>query len=538
MLPLNFNHKLRMITLNRISKSFGSRILFDNVCITFNSGNRYGLTGPNGAGKTTLLKIIMGFEEPTSGSVTLPDRVGILRQNIEDYKDERVLDAVIMGNKRLWDALAERDRLYDVEMTDDVGMQLGELEGIIAEEDGYSAESNAEVLLGGMGIPLEYFEQKMGAIPTDLQFKVLLCQALFGEPQALLLDEPTNHLDMESIGWLESFLHAYKGTLIVISHDRHFLNSVTTHIADIDYETIIIYPGNYDDMVVAKTSVREREEGEAKSKEKKIAQLREFVARFGAGTRASQVQSRLREIERLQPQELKKSNIQRPYIRFIPMEKQPGKIIFKIDHVSKGYEGKEVIRSFSLEITRGDKIGVIGANGRGKSTLLKMIAGVLQPDKGVVEFGHQTVISYFPQDHTDTVDKKRPQTAFDWLKDRKPNIYDQEIRSAMGKMLFGGDDAFKQVASLSGGETARLIIAGIMLAEHNVIVLDEPNNHLDLEAVSALGWGLAEYKGSVIVASHDRDLIGHVANKIIAFEADGIHFHDGNLEEYLALKAK
>lgn len=526
-----------MITLSRISKSFGSRILFDDVSITFNSGNRYGLTGPNGAGKTTLLKIIMGFEEPTTGTVTLPDRVGILRQNIEDYKDERVLDAVIMGNKRLWDALKERDALYDVEMTDDVGMRLGDLEGIIAEENGYAAESDAEVLLTGMGLPHEYFEQKMGAIPTDLQFKVLLCQALFGEPQALLLDEPTNHLDMESIGWLENFLHEYKGTLIVISHDRHFLNSVTTHIADIDYETIIIYPGNYDDMIVAKSSVRGREEGEAKSKEKKIAQLREFVARFGAGTRASQVQSRLREIERLQPQELKKSNIQRPYIRFIPMEKQPGKIIFKVDNISKAYDDKQVIKSFSMEIDRGDKIGVIGANGRGKSTLLKMIAGVLQPDKGLVEMGHQVAVAYFPQDHTDVINKKTKETAFDWLKDRKPNIYDQEIRSAMGKMLFGGDDAFKMVASLSGGETARIIIAGMLLSEHNVIILDEPNNHLDLEAVSALAWGLAEYKGSVIVASHDRDLIGHVATKIIAFEPDGIHLHDGNLEDYLAKKA-
>lgn len=525
-----------MITLARLSKSFGSRILFDDVNISFNSGNRYGLTGPNGAGKTTLLKIIMGFEEATSGTVSLPDRVGILRQNIEDYKDERVIDAVIMGNRRLWDALKERDQLYDVEMSDDVGMRLGDLEGIIAEEDGYAAESNAEVLLSGMGLPQEFLEEKMSSIPTDLQFKVLLCQALFGDPQALLLDEPTNHLDMESIGWLENFLHAYKGTLIVISHDRHFLNSVTTHIADIDYETIIIYPGNYDDMVLAKTSVRGREEDDAKSKEKKIAQLREFVSRFGAGTRASQVQSRLREIERLQPQELKKSNIQRPYIRFIPIEKQSGKIIFKVDHVSKGYEDNKVIKSLSLEIERGDKIGVIGANGRGKSTFLKMLAGELKPDKGVVEPGHQVVISYFPQDHTDTVDKKTNQTAFDWLKDRKSNIYDQEIRSAMGKLLFGGDDAFKQVASLSGGETARLILAGILLSEHNVIILDEPNNHLDLEAVSALAWGLAEYKGSVVVASHDRDLIGQVANKIIAFETDGIHFHDGNLEDYLANK--
>ncbi|MBS4164241.1 putative ABC transporter ATP-binding protein YbiT [Candidatus Protochlamydia amoebophila] len=526
-----------MITLSKISKNFGSRVLFEDVTITFNAGNRYGLTGPNGAGKTTLLKIIMGFDEATSGTVTLPNRVGILRQNIEAFKNEKVVDTVIMGNKRLWDAIKERDSLYEVEMSDDVGMRLGELEGIIAEEDGYSAEANAEEFLAGMGILNEYFNEKMHAVPTDIQFRVLLCQALFGEPQALLLDEPTNHLDLDSIGWLEKFLHNYKGTLIVISHDRHFLNSVTTHIADIDYETIIIYPGNYDEMVVAKTSVRERADADAKSKEKKISQLREFVARFGAGTRASQVQSRLREIERLQPQDLKKSNIQRPYIRFIPTEKAPGKILLKVEEISKSYDNTPVIKHFSMELDRGDKIGIIGSNGRGKTTLLKMLAQVLRPDNGQVELGHQVLISYFPQEHSDIVEKKGQKTAFDWLKERHPGIYDQEIRSVMGKLLFGGDDAFKPVATLSGGETARLILAGMLLSEHNLIILDEPNNHLDLEAVSALGWGLAEYKGTVVVASHDRDLISTVANKIIAFEPDGIHFFEGNLEEYLLHKS-
>ena len=529
---------LTMITLSKVSKSFGSRILFDDVTMTFSAGNRYGLTGPNGAGKTTLLKIIMGLEEPTSGTVTLPDRVGILRQNIEAYKNERVLDVIIMGNHRLWDAFKERDALYEVEMSDDVGMRLGELEGIIAEENGYSAESDAELFLSGMGISEDYFNKKMHEIPTDMQFRVLLAQSLFGEPQALLLDEPTNHLDLESIGWLEKFLHNYKGTLIVISHDRHFLNSVTTHIADIDYETIIIYPGNYDEMIVAKSSVRERAEADAKSKDKKISQLREFVARFGAGTRASQVQSRLREISRLQPQELKKSNIQRPYIRFIPAEKAPGKILLKVENISKGYDGIQVIRSFSIEISRGDKIGVIGNNGRGKTTLLKMLALAMAPDKGVVELGHQVLISYFPQNHSEIINKSTDDNSFDWLKERRPGIYDQEIRGVMGKMLFGGDDAFKPVSTLSGGETARLILAGMLLTDHNLIILDEPNNHLDIEAVSALAWGLEEYKGSVIVASHDRDLISTVAKKIIAFEADGIHVFDGTLDEYLAKKQK
>jgi len=520
------------IALDKISKFFGSRVLFDGVTITFNPGNRYGLTGPNGSGKSTLLKIIMGFIEPTSGSVSLPPKVGILRQNIEDFRNMSVLDAVIMGNQRLWNALQERDRLYAGEMTDAVGMRLGELEEIIADEDGYSAEANAEELLVGAGVPKELHSLKMGAIPTDLQFRTLLCQALFGNPQALLLDEPTNHLDLESIGWLENFFHSYHGTVIVVSHDRHFLNSVTTHIADIDYDTIIVYPGNYDMMIAAKSSVREREESEARSKEKKIAQLKEFVARFGAGTRASQVQSRLREIERLQPQELKQTNIQRPYIRFSTPTKQSGKIVVTLDNVSKSYEGLEVIKNFSLEIHKDDKIGVIGNNGRGKTTLMKLIAGVISPDKGKIGYGHQVIQSYFPQNHSELVSKEDKRTAFDWLRDRKQGLYDQDIRSALGKMLFGGDDAFKNVATLSGGETARLILAGMMLEEHNFIILDEPNGHLDLEAVSALGWCLNDYKGTVITVSHDRDLIDHFATKIIAFEADGIRVFEGNLEAY------
>jgi len=520
------------IVLDQISKSFGSRILFDGVSITFNPGNKYGLTGPNGSGKSTLLRIIMGLIEPSSGNVALPSKVGILRQNIEDFLEMQVLDVVIMGNKRLWEALQERDKLYEGEMTDAVGMRLGELEEIIADEEGYSAEANAEELLVGAGVSKDLHQLNMNAIPTDLQFRTLLCQALFGNPQALLLDEPTNHLDLESIGWLENFFHSYTGTLIVVSHDRHFLNSVTSHIADIDYDTIIVYPGNYDQMIATKSSVRERAESDARSKEKKIAQLREFVARFGAGTRASQVQSRVREIERLQPQELKKSNIQRPYIRFPSPVKQSGKIVCKLENISKNYGDHEAIKNFSLEIHRDDKIGVIGNNGRGKTTLMKLIAGKIAADSGKIEYGHQVIQSYFPQNHSDILSKEELNTAFDWLRGRKKGLYDQDIRSALGKMLFGGDDAFKNVSTLSGGETARLILAGMMLEEHNFIILDEPNNHLDLEAVSALGWGLNEYKGTVIAVSHDRDLISHFATKIIAFEANGIRVFDGNLEAY------
>jgi len=524
------------IVLDEISKSYGSRLLFGGVSVTFNPGNRYGLTGPNGAGKSTLLRIIMGEEEKNSGSITLPDKVGILRQNIEAFANFTLLNTVIMGNKKLWKALEERDRLYEGEMTDAIGIRLGELEEIIADEDGYSAEANAEELLLGAGIRADQIHELMKNVPTDLQFRSLLCQALFGNPQALLLDEPTNHLDLESIGWLEEFFHNYNGTLIVVSHDRHFLNSVTTHIADIDYDTVIIYPGNYDEMVFTKSQMRERDTAEIKSKEKKIKQLQEFVSKFGAGTRASQVQSRKKEIERLQPQDLKKSNIQRPYVRFKPIEKPSGKIVCKLDHVCKGFDGKAVIKDFSYEIHRGDKIGIIGSNGRGKTTLARLIVGALQADYGGVEMGHQVECSYFPQNHSELVSKEDKQNAFDWLRSRKEGLYDQDIRGVLGKMLFGGDDAFKKVATLSGGETARLILAGMMLQEHNFMVLDEPNGHLDLEAVSALAWGLKDYQGTAVVIAHDRTLIDEFATKIIAFEEDGIHTFDGTLEEYLKSK--
>jgi ATPase subunit of ABC transporter with duplicated ATPase domains len=524
-----------MFTLNAVSKSFGSRILFDKVSVAFNEGHRYGLTGPNGAGKSTLMKIMMGQEEPTSGTITLPKKVGWLKQNIEAFKEFKVLDVVIQGNERLWEALQERDRLYEEEFTDEIGMRLGDLEGIIAEEDGYSADSDAEVLLEGMGIEKEHYNSLMSEIPTDVQFQVLLCQALFGNPQALLLDEPTNHLDLKSIRWLENFLLSYKGVLIVISHDRHFLNAVTTDIADIDYESIIIYPGNYDNMVVTKTAVRERALQDAKSQEKKITQLKDFVAKFSAGTRASQVQSRLKEIERLKPEEMKQSNIQRPYIRFIPTDPS-GQITLKVDKISKGYEGHQVLKNVSFEVMRGDKIGVIGCNGLGKTTLIKILAGVLAPDDGKVELGHNVKMSYFPQNHADVIKKEEKITSFEWLKNKKPHVYEQEIRSALGKLLFSGDEAFKNVNTLSGGETARLLLAGIIVSEHNLLILDEPNNHLDLEAVSALAWGLEEYKGTVVVVSHDRDLIDKVATKIIAFEKDGVHVFNGPLEEYLAQK--
>ena len=526
-----------MIVLDKITKKIGVRILFEDVCAAFNTGHRYGLTGPNGAGKSTLLKIMMGIESSSSGSVSLPKKVGFLKQNISEFEKMRARDVVIMGNAKLWKTLVERDQLYEQEMTDEIGMRLGELEEIVADEDGYTAESDAEILLSGMGIDEADYETPMHLLPLDMQFRALLCQAIFGKPEALLLDEPTNHLDLGSIRWLENFLQAYEGTLIVVSHDRHFLNAVCTDIADIDYDTIITYPGNYDDMICNKSQIRSRTESDNKSKEKKVAQLKEFVSKFGSGTRSSQAQSRIKEINRLQPQDLKKSNIVRPFIKFEAPEKHSGQIPFHLKNVCKSFD-HDVIRHLSTEIHRGDKVGIIGSNGRGKSTLLRMLVGELEPTSGEIKIGHETRIGYFPQVHSDVVDKSKDISVLDWLRDKKAGVHEQDIRGALGKLLFSGDDAFKSITKLSGGETARLIIASIMLNRFNTLVLDEPNNHLDLESVSALSSGLEDFPGTVVIASHDRDLIATVATKIIALESDGIHIFQGNLEEYLNSRAE
>ena len=525
-----------MIVLDKITKKLGVRILFEDVSVAFTPGHRYGLAGPNGAGKSTLLKIMMGLDDATSGVVSLPKKTGFLKQSISEFKDKKLVDVVLMGNKRLWGALEEQNRLYEEEMTDAVGMKLAKLEEIVAEEDGYTAEAEAEVLLSGMGVPEASFQEPMHAVPLDHQFRVLLCQAIFGKPEALLLDEPTNHLDLDSIRWLENFLHEYQGTLIVVSHDRHFLNTVCTDIADIDYETVIIYPGNYDTMIAAKSQVRARTEADNKSKDKKVSQLKEFVARFSAGTRGSQVQSRLREIEKLQPADLKKSNIQRPYIKFPDPTVASGQIPFKVNGISKSYDEKSVIRNFSIEIHRGDKIGVIGNNGRGKTTLLKLLAGIIPGDHGTITQGHNLNLGYFPQNHGDVVDKKVVTNLVNWLKGKNPSLHEQDIRSALGKLLFSGDEALKEISKLSGGETARLILAGLIINNFNTLVLDELNNHLDLESVSALGWSLKNFPGTVIVASHDRDLISSVATKIVSLEENKIIVFDGNLDDFFAQK--
>src|SRR5947207_14405819 len=362
-----------MISVSSVSMRFGSKVLFDDVTTAFATGRRYGLTGPNGARKSTFMKLLTGELDPQRGMVVRPSKLGVLRQDQFAFDQYRVIDTVVMGNHRLWNALAERDALYArADMTNEDGMRLGELEGIVGEEDGYSAESDAAILLEGLDIPDALHERKMGELQGGQKVRVLLAQALFGHPQALLLDEPTNHLDLDSIHWLQAFLNQYDGVVIVISHDRHFLNSVCTHIADIDYETIITYTGTYDDMVVAKTQIRSQIEGQNAQREKKIAQLNEFIARFSAGTRSSQVQSRRKEVERLQVTELAKSNIQRPFLKF--EQKRPsGKHVLELEGVTKSYGDTEVIRNFTASIIRGEKIALMGRNGAGKTTLINAV---------------------------------------------------------------------------------------------------------------------------------------------------------------------
>src|SRR6476619_6123465 len=362
-----------MISVSGVSMRFGSKVLFEDVTTTFSSGRRYGLTVPNGAGKSTFMKLLTGDQPPQRGSVTRPPKLGVLRQDHYAFDKFRVIDTVIMGNHRLWKALEERERLYArIDMSNDDGMRLGELEGIVGEEDGYTAESDAAILLRGLDIPDELHERTMAELPGGQKVRVLLAQALFGHPLALLLDEPTNHLDLDSIHWLQGFLNQFEGVLIVISHDRHFLNRVCAAVADIDYETIITYTGAYDDMVVAKTQVRSQIESQNAQREKKIAQLNDFIARFSAGTRSSQVQARRKEVERLQVTELAKSNIQRPFLKF--EQKRPsGKHILELENVSKAYDDHEVVRSFTAAVMRGEKIALMGRNGAGKTTLVNAL---------------------------------------------------------------------------------------------------------------------------------------------------------------------
>ncbi len=524
---------------------FGARILFEDVTCTFLAGRRYAITGPNGAGKSTLMKILAGSLEPAKGTVTRPKKFGVLRQDQFAFDQFRVIDTVIMGNGPLWQALEEREALYAKprdQLTDEDGIRLGELEGIVGEEGGYSAAADAAVLLDGLGVESSLHERRMGELQGGQKVRVLLAQALFGSPPALLLDEPTNHLDLESVHWLQDYLRDYEGVLIVISHDRHFLNSVCTHVADIDYETVITYTGGYDDMVLAKTQIRSRIEAGNAQREKKIAQLNEFIARFSAGTRSSQVMSRKKEVERLQTSELAKSNIQRPFIRF-DMKNPSGRHTLEVKGLAKAYGDLKVISGFTASVSRGEKIALMGRNGAGKTTLLKSLirsaTGFIEDadrhfevDAGIVVWGHEVSVGYFAQDHSDSITPGT--TAIEWLHDFEPRASQAELRGLLGQMLFSGDDALKPTNAISGGEAARLIFCRLMLQKPNFLVLDEPTNHLDLESINALNIALQKYAGTVVLVTHDHDLIDEVATRIWHFEGGRIEDFNGPYEEYAA----
>src|SRR5579883_150540 len=526
-----------MLTVNNVPMRFGAQVLFEDVTCAFVAGRRYGITGPNGAGKSTFMRILTGELEPTKGSVTRPKKCGVLRQDQFAFDQYRVIDTVIMGNAVLWQAMQEREALWakpHEQMTDADGMRLGELEGIVGEEGGYTAESDAAVLLDGLDIPAALQERRMGELQGGQKVRVLLAQALFGNPQALLLDEPTNNLDLDSVHWLQDYLTEYEGVLLVISHDRHFLNTVCTHTADIDYETIIQYVGGYDDMVLAKTAVRARIEAENAQREKKIAQLQEFIARFSAGTRSAQATSRKKEVERLQTQELAKSNIQRPYIRF-DMKKPSGRHPLEFKTLRKSYGDLKVIQGFTANVDRGEKIALMGRNGAGKTTLLKSLVrnapGFIDEsdrhfgvDGGTVRWGHEVAVGYFAQDHTDSMVRDNT-PALEWLWQFDQSASQQELRGLLGQMLFSGDDAMKPTRALSGGETARLLFCRLMLQKPNVLVLDEPTNHLDLESINALNIALQRYEGTVLLVTHDHDVIDEVATRIW-------HFHEGKIEDF------
>ncbi|MBT3220081.1 MAG: ABC-F family ATP-binding cassette domain-containing protein [Proteobacteria bacterium] len=520
-----------MITINGVSKGFGGRTLFASVNCTFSPGRNYGLTGPNGCGKSTLMRILIGEEEPDSGRSTRPRRTGWLRQDHNTFDGHKVLDVVLMGNKRLWKAMEDKEEIYiRGEFTDEDNDQLGEHECVIAEEDGYSAYAEAAVLLTGLGITDELHEADLKHLQGGMKLRVLLAQALFGRPEALLLDEPTNHLDLDSIRWLETFLWSYDGVLVVISHDRRFLNEVCDHIADIDYEAIITYVGNYDEMVRTKSKIRGRLEKQTETRERKIEQLQEFIAKFKAGTRASQTKSRAKQVARLRPEEIKRSNIARPYIRF-SVGDGSGREVLNIKDLSWAYGEYQIFSGLHCSFNRGDKVAILGRNGIGKTTLIKCLMGKLGVPEEAVHWGHQTKIGYFPQEQRDEIEPGT--TVYQWLFNLRPEVGEQNVRAILGRMLFSGKDGQKPTATLSGGEVARLMMCKLILLEYNVLLLDEPTNHLDLESISSLKEAIEVFEGTILFVTHDRELAS-AATRVLAYAGPNeLIDYNGPLDEYL-----
>jgi len=524
-----------LISTANLSIQFGAKPLFENVSVTFGNGNRYGLIGANGSGKSTLMKILAGELEPTAGNVSTDPkvRIGQLSQDQFAYENYRVLDAVIMGYEELWQVMQERNRLYSLpEMSDEDGMRVAELEIEFAEMDGYSAESRAGELLEGIGIPVEQHKGPMSAIAPGWKLRVLLAQALYSDPDILLLDEPTNNLDINAIRWLEEFLETSKSTMVIISHDRHFLNSVCSHMADLDYGKLHVFPGNYDEYMTAATQARERVHADNAKKRVRIAELQTFVSRFSANaSKARQATSRARQLEKIQLEDIKPSSRVSPFIRF-EQEKPLRRFAVEATNIGKGFDEGPLFANLDLAIESGSRVAIIGPNGIGKTTLVRCLLKELEVNNGKVKWAENSRTGYFPQDIAAEFDKDM--TLFDWITQwQPPNTVEQLLRATLGRMLFSRDDSEKSVKVVSGGEQRRLMFGKLILQKPNVMVMDEPTNHLDMESIEALNLALENYPGTLIFISHDRDFVSSLATRIIEMTPDGIIDYTGTYDEYL-----
>ena len=528
-----------MLTANNITQQFGAKPLFENISQKFGGGNRYGLIGANGCGKSTFMKILGGDLEQTSGNVSLDpnERIGKLRQDQFAFENYSVVDTVIMGHTELWAVKEERDRIYALpEMSEEDGMRVGDLESEYAEMDGYSAESRAGELLMGVGIPVEAHYGLMSEVAPGLKLRVLLAQALFSDPDILLLDEPTNNLDIHTIQWLEETLNQRDSTMIIISHDRHFLNSVCTHMADLDYGELRVFPGNYDEYMLASTQARAQLMADNAKKKAQISELQAFVARFSANaSKAKQATSRAKQIDKIQLAEVKASSRVNPFIRFT-QEKQLFRNVLEIENLSKSFDDLEVFKNINLMAEVGEKIAVIGENGAGKTTLLRTLMGELAASSGEFKWSENHKIGYYAQDHAHEFEKD--QTLFDWMSQwRTPEDDEQSIRGYLGRLLFSADDIYKSVKVLSGGEQGRMLFGKLMMQKPNILVMDEPTNHLDMESIESLNMALEQFEGSIVFVSHDREFVSSLATRIIELKADGYVDFAGTYDEYLASQA-
>jgi ATPase subunit of ABC transporter with duplicated ATPase domains len=519
-----------------ITMQFGSKPLFENVSVKFGGGNRYGLIGANGSGKSTFMKILGGELTPSAGNVSLEPgvRLGTLRQDQFGYEQYRVLDTVIMGHAQLWKVKQERDRIYALpEMSDDDGMRVADLEVEFAELDGYTAEARAGELLLGVGIPLEQHEGPMSEVAPGWKLRVLLAQALYGDPDVLLLDEPTNNLDINAIRWLEGVLNDRNSTMVIISHDRHFLNSVCTHMADLDYGELRVYPGNYDQYMLASTQVRERMLANNAKKKDQIADLQSFVSRFSANaSKARQATSRARQIEKIELEEVKPSSRISPFIRF-DQAKKLHRLAVELHGLTHAYDdGQPLFTNLDLMVEAGERIAIIGPNGIGKTTLLRCLMGQLTPTRGTVKWAANVDIGYIAQDRAD--DFPHDLTLFEWMTQwKQPKDDEQALRATLGRLLFSKDDSNKSVRVVSGGEEGRLLFGKLTLTKPNVMLLDEPTNHLDMESIEALNLALENYPGTLIFVSHDREFVSSLATRIIEMTPAGIIDFRGNYDDYL-----